>query len=462
MRVINQNVHLSLLLLAVAETAGFFCATLLAALARFDWNYAKAQVELGPVIFIGVWFSVVTLLSAIAMGLYQVTQRARLRGVSMRILASVLISTASVLTVFYFFTGVRVGRGVIAWNIFFALAISIAIRMLFHSMMGHAFFKRRVLIVGTGRQASCFLKLRRSTDQLGYKVIGYVQAENGKATASDTVLGHVSDLVALVKTHAIDEIVIAMDDRRENFPTKALLECRLSGVQITTLVSFLERETYRVRVDLLTPSWIVFADGFRHSLLKTAIDRVFDILVSVVVLTLTLPVVILAVAAIKLEDGIHAPVFYSQTRVGLDSRQFRILKFRSMRIDAERNGAVWASQNDPRVTRVGAWLRTTRIDELPQVLNVLAGHMRFVGPRPERPEFVSQLNEVIPYYRERHSVKPGITGWAQLCYSYGASAEDAMEKLQYDLYYVKNSNLLFDIGIVLQTLEVILWRKGSR
>ena len=463
-RLINQNIHLSLLLLAVVETIGFFCATLLAALARFDWSYAKVQYEIGPVIFIGAWFSAITLISAIAMGLYQVRQRARLRGVFIRVIASVLISTTSLLTVFYFFTGLRLGRGVIAWNVFFALAISVAIRMLFHSLMDRALFKRRVLIVGTGKQASCFTRLRRRTDQRGYRVIGFVrvESEGSSQLPPARVLGDVSNLVALVKANAIDEIVIAMDERRETFPTKALLECRLSGVQITTLVSFLERETYRVRVDLLTPSWIVFADGFRHSFLKNAIDRVFDIALSLLVLTLALPVIVLTFLAIKLEDGLRAPVFYSQLRVGLDNRPFRILKFRSMRVDAEANGAVWASQNDPRVTRVGAWLRSLRIDELPQVFNVLAGHMRFTGPRPERPEFVSQLSAAIPYYRERHSVKPGITGWAQLCYSYGASAEDAMEKLQYDLYYVKNSNLLFDIGIVLQTLEVILWRKGSR
>jgi len=461
-RLIHQNVQMSLLLLAVAEAIGFFCAALLAALARFHWSYAKVEVEIGPIVLIGIWFSAITLLSAMAMGLYQMRQRARLRGVIVRIMTSVLISTTSLLTVFYFFTGLRLGRGVVAWTIFFALAISMAIRMLFHSLIDRALFKRRVLIIGTGKQASCFRTLRRRTDQLGYRVIGFVQAENNKALASDTVLGHVCDLVTIVKRHSIDEIVIAMDERRHNFPTKVLLECRLSGVQITTLVSFLERETYRVRVDLLTPSWIVFADGFRHTLFKNAIDRVFDIMVSLIVLALALPVMILAAVAIKLEDGVHAPVLYSQTRVGLDNRPFRILKFRSMRIDAECNGAVWAMQNDPRITRVGAWLRATRIDELPQVLNVLAGHMRFIGPRPERPEFVSQLSEAIPFYRERHSVKPGITGWAQLCYSYGASAEDAMQKLQYDLYYVKNSNLLFDIGIVLQTLEVILWRKGSR
>jgi len=241
-----------------------------------------------------------------------------------------------------------------------------------------------------------------------------------------------------------------------------LLECRLAGIEINELPSFLERETGKVRLDVMNPSWIIFGEGFRASPLQRALERGFDVFASFMLLVIALPFMLLAVIAIKFEDGWQAPILYRQRRVGRYSEPFDVLKFRSMSVDAEKDGAVWAVQDDPRVTRVGAVIRKTRIDELPQLFNVLRGDMSFVGPRPERPEFVEQLEQTIPYYRERHTVKPGITGWAQLCYPYGSSEKDALEKLQYDLYYVKNRSLLFDLAILVQTVEVVLWGKGAR
>jgi sugar transferase (PEP-CTERM system associated) len=241
-----------------------------------------------------------------------------------------------------------------------------------------------------------------------------------------------------------------------------LLECRLSGIDVLELPSFLERETGKVRLDVLNPSWIIFGDGFRASPLQRVLERGFDLVASFGLLLIALPVMALAVLGIKLEDGFAAPVFYRQRRVGQHGEVFEVLKFRSMGIDAEKGGAQYATTNDPRVTRLGGFMRKTRIDELPQLINVLRGDMSFVGPRPERPEFVCQLEERIPYYRERHTVKPGITGWAQLCYPYGSSEKDTVEKLQYDLYYVKNRSLLFDLAILVQTVEVVLWGKGAR
>jgi sugar transferase (PEP-CTERM system associated) len=261
----------------------------------------------------------------------------------------------------------------------------------------------------------------------------------------------------------VDEIVVAMDDRRQGFPLHDFIECRLAGIQLLELPSFLERETGKVHLEILNPSWIIFGDGFRISQLQSALERVFDIVVSSLLLVLALPAMALAVVAIWLEDGLKAPILYRQKRVGQHSKPFDVIKFRSMRVDAERPGvAQWAVANDPRVTRTGAFMRKTRLDELPQLWNVLSGDMSFVGPRPERPEFVATLQERIPYYRERHAVKPGITGWAQLCYPYGSSEKDALEKLQYDLYYVKNRSLLLDLAILLQTVEVVLWGKGAR
>jgi sugar transferase (PEP-CTERM system associated) len=279
---------------------------------------------------------------------------------------------------------------------------------------------------------------------------------------SERVLESEGDLCALCERLGVTEVVVAMDDRRRGFPIPELLECRLAGVDVTELLTFLERETGRVHIDVLNPSWMIFAQGFKRDPLRLLSSRALDLFASLAVLVVALPAMVLTFIAIKIEDGWQAPALYRQARVGLGGKVFKVLKFRSMRQDAELNGAQWAQYADPRVTRVGAIIRKLRIDELPQVFNVLRGHMSFVGPRPERPEFVAQLAEKIPYYVQRHCVKPGITGWAQLCYPYGSSENDALEKLQYDLYYIKNNSLLFDLAILIQTAEVVLFGKGAR
>ena len=295
------------------------------------------------------------------------------------------------------------------------------------------------------------------------KAVGLV-ADPGEEPAVPTgrLLDPAGDLRELCERLNVSEVVVAMDDRRRGFPIRELLECRLAGIEVTELLTFLERETGRVRIDMLNPSWIIFGQGFRRDPLRLFSSRTMDLLASLGVLVVSLPVMLLTVIAIKIEDGWRAPALYSQSRVGLGGRTFNVLKFRSMRPDAELNGAQWALRKDPRVTRVGAIIRNLRVDELPQVINVLRGQMSFVGPRPERPEFVAHLAEKIPYYVQRHCVKPGITGWAQLCYAYGSSEQDALEKLQYDLYYIKNNSLLFDLAILVQTAEVVLFGKGAR
>jgi sugar transferase (PEP-CTERM system associated) len=265
------------------------------------------------------------------------------------------------------------------------------------------------------------------------------------------------------RAHEVSEIVVAMDDGRAGFPFEAFLECRLAGIAVSDLTEFLERETGQVRIDLVHANWMVFSAGFERNSLQSHLERVFDVIASLGLLAVTWPLMILTVIAIKIEEGPVASVLYRQVRVGERGQPFSLLKFRSMREDAERDGRPrWAAANDARVTRVGRVIRKLRIDELPQILNVLNGEMSLVGPRPERPEFVSALNTKIPLYRERHTIKPGITGWAQLCYPYGANENDAAEKLQYDLFYVKNRTLLFYLAILVQTVEVILWGKGAR
>jgi sugar transferase (PEP-CTERM system associated) len=337
--------------------------------------------------------------------------------------------------------------------------------MLFMHTINEDALKRKVLIYGAGKRAEAFMQLRRRTDRRGFIVAGFVSADEEEILVPRDQLITATDqtLYQIVRDRGVTEVVVAVDDRRRKFPVEDLLNCRLRGINVIDIVSFLERETGKVRIDMLSPSWLIFSGGFRRDPLREGAERIFDIFVSIVLLALTWPIAVLAWLAIKLEDGWSAPAFYQQERVGMEGKIFTLKKFRSMRINAEQAGkAAWASENDPRVTRVGRFIRKTRIDELPQLLNVFAGDMCFVGPRPERPQFVDQFCERIPYYRERHWVKPGITGWAQLCYPYGSSERDAKEKLQYDLYYVKHRNLMFDLFILLETAEVILWGRGAR
>jgi sugar transferase (PEP-CTERM system associated) len=270
-------------------------------------------------------------------------------------------------------------------------------------------------------------------------------------------------LMDYVREHQINEVVITMDDRRGRFPTKELLACRFAGVEVTDMLSFYERHTGRIKCELLKPSDIIFADGFRRGAAGGVAKRILDLFIAGLALAVTWPLILLAAIAIKLEDGLSAPVFYRQTRVGQDGVPYTMVKMRSMRVDAEAGGkAQWATADDDRITRVGARLRKYRIDELPQLYSVLKGDMSLVGPRPERPEFVESLSEELPYYGARHCVKPGVTGWAQLCYPYGSSVEDALQKLEFDLYYVKNSSVFLDLVIILGTVEVILFGKGAR
>ena len=267
----------------------------------------------------------------------------------------------------------------------------------------------------------------------------------------------------LVHELKADEVVIAMDDRRGNLPVRELMNCKLGGVQVIDIIEFLERETGKIRIDLVRPGWLIFSSGFRISRPRRVAKRIVDLIIGFVIGLISLPFMVLIVLAIKIEDGLAAPVLYRQVRVGFRGENFNVLKFRSMREDAESDGqAVWAEENDSRITRVGRILRKLRLDELPQVFNVIRGEMSIVGPRPERPQFVDKLSESIPFYAERHSVLPGVTGWAQIQYPYGSTEHDAAEKLQYDLYYVKNHNLFLDLMIILQTVEVVLWGKGSR
>jgi sugar transferase (PEP-CTERM system associated) len=269
-------------------------------------------------------------------------------------------------------------------------------------------------------------------------------------------------IITIAKKYKIDEIIIAIDDRRSQLPIDDLLDCKMSGITIMNILSFCEREQGLISLENINASWLIFSDGFAQGDLRSLEKRSFDLLTSLILFGVAWPVMLLTALAILLESGFKGPVLYRQVRVGERNKNFELFKFRSMKTDAEKNGAQWAQPNDNRITRVGRVIRKWRIDELPQIFNVLRGEMSFVGPRPERPEFVQGFNERIPLYCERHRVKPGITGWAQLCYPYGANENDTIQKLQYDLYYVKNYSLFLDFSILFNTVEVILWGKGAR
>ncbi len=417
-------------------------------------SYQSGAIAYGLCIFLGM----------VAMGLHNIRQRSRLLGLTGRVLLGALGGTLAFTFLATLFGVLRIDYVVLLWSLPVVSAVGILLRLLFERVINAERFKRRIVVYGAGRMAGSIATLRRRSDRRGFTICGYFRSPGDvQIDLPEARIFDAENLLDVCQRFDVDEIVVAMDDRRQAFPMDQLLECRLDGVDIVDLVTFLERETGKVRLDVLNPSWMIYSDGFRQGQLHGMLERTFDVAASLLLVTVTLPVMLLTVIAIKLEEGLRAPVLYRQTRVGQCGRTFKLMKFRSMRIDAEREGKpIWAAKNDSRITSVGGFIRKTRIDELPQILNVLRGEMSFVGPRPERPEFVSQLNERIPYYRERHTIKPGLTGWAQLCYPYGSSEQDAVEKLQYDLFYVKNHSPLFYLAILVQTVEVIVWGKGAR
>lgn len=399
-----------------------------------------------------------------SMGLYQLDDRSKgASAIGVRLLAALVVCLGIAFLIAYWVPSLYLKPHGWAVTVIVALAGSGLIRVAFHFWGRHSLFKPRVLVLGTGSRVSKLAESSKNNDN--HLVVGYVERQ---ATThyvpphSVLPMAEGESLLSMVRRHHIDQIVVAVRDRRDGGQlVRELLDCRLKGVGVMELSTFFEREYRKVLLDSLNPSWMVLGEGFRQGFFRTMVKRLFDLVASGVLLLLSLPVMLLTAACIWLESG--GPVFYRQERVGQGGRLFSICKFRSMRTDAERDGKPrWAAADDDRTTRVGRIIRKLRIDELPQIINVFKGEMSFVGPRPERPFFVDKLSTQIPYYALRHEVKPGITGWAQVRYPYGATLDDAMEKLQYDLYYVKNHTLFLDLVVLFSTVEVVLWGKGAR
>jgi len=409
-----------------------------------------------------VLFVLVMVVSSTGMGLYQRAHDMGGAALLLRLIASFLLATAIMSLPFYFLPDMFPGRGLFAYALAVAMFGILASRFFFLRFADNQALKRRILVLGAGYRGNMIREFEKRRSQAGFKVIGYVRMGDEPIRVEPEHLVDVRPgLFAFVSASDIDEIVVAPDDRRGGIAVDEILDCKMGGFEVVDLLTFFEREAGLLRVDSLHPSWLVFSDGFCLSGMQQVIKRWFDVAASLVLLAVSWPIMLLSALAIVVESGWGAPVLYRQVRVGLNGVLFKVIKFRSMRTDAEKDGkAQWARANDDRVTRVGAFIRKVRIDELPQLFNVLKGEMSFVGPRPERPEFVDKFTETIPYYAERHRVKPGITGWAQLCYPYGSGYQDTIEKLQYDLYYVKNYSVFFDVLIILQTIEVVLWGKG--
>jgi sugar transferase (PEP-CTERM system associated) len=458
-KLLGHYVYAPVLVLAMVEALAILLAHFTAA--RF---FPKPGEPVHILCASGLLVVICSVLWLLTMGLYCQRLRQRLFGVMLRVTLGLMLGGLTARAISLLVLDDWIPGTILATSVLISWFLLAGTRAVANNGLDEDFFKSRVLVLGAGRRAARLLKLRRRADRRGFKIVAFVAMPGDTPSMRGPPVIELSEsLLGYARSHGIREIIVAMDDRRNTFPFRALLDCRMAGIGVSEIGTFLERETGKVFLDAVDPSWLIFSGGFKHSVLRRLFDRSFDLIASGTILLFGAPLMLLVVLAIKIEDGWRAPTLYRQERVGQHGRVFSVMKFRSMRVNAEQDGiAQWAQPNDSRVTKVGAFIRTTRLDELPQLLNVLRGVMSFVGPRPERPSFVTRLGEEIPYYAERHSVKPGITGWAQLCYPYGASDQDAVEKLQYDLFYVKHRGLMFDMMILLQTVEVILFGKGSR
>jgi sugar transferase (PEP-CTERM system associated) len=460
-RLFKHYVPHAVLLLGLLDFILLLCA------AEVGWVLRAQQIgmEVEPVgqrIAPLVSFAVSLQVAMIAVGVYGVEALQSLRFAVARLLVAVSLGVIFLSLLYFMIPGVTLWRSNSLYAMALALLFLTALRILLGSMIGGEAFKRRLIVLGAGSRADRIRQLEQRKGA-GFVVVGYIGMNDGPQAVAEAInRSAIYNLADFVVKLGASEVVLALEERRNALPMQDLIRIKTTGVHVNELSSFLERETGRVDLDSVNPSWLIFSDGFSAGRrLSSIAKRLFDVVASVILLILTGPII--AIAAILVKWDSKGPAFYRQLRVGLYGQEFQIVKLRTMRQDAELGGqAVWAEVDDPRITRLGRWLRKLRIDELPQSWTVLKGEMSFVGPRPERRQFVEGLEQQLRYYAERHMVKPGITGWAQINYPYGASIEDARHKLEYDLYYAKNYTPFLDLLILLQTIRVILWPDGAR
>ncbi len=408
--------------------------------------------------------SMTYMLSFYYFGLYMPDMYRPGRNMLMRLISATVVASVALFAIFYIFPSLKTWRGILLLNITLTPLAVLAWRSLLLKIKLKELPRKNVLVIGTGDLAKKIGKDIYTSRDSGLNLVGFIDDDPsmlGVSIVNPGVVGGYGDIGSISETKGIDLIIVALADRRAKLPMYALLDCKLKGIQVEEGETFNERTHGNIPLNQLKPSWMVFSDGFKSLRSRKLIKRGLDLFFAAVLFALSLPVMLLAAIVIKLDS--RGPVIFKQVRVGENGREFNIYKFRSMRQDAEaKSGPVWAGAQDNRVTKVGKFMRKTRIDELPQLVNVLKGDMSFVGPRPERPFFVAKLKEEIPYYSIRTVVKPGLTGWAQVRYPYGATVEDAVEKLQYDIYYIKNMSPLLDMMIFFSTIKVVLTGQGAR
>ncbi|MEM6493012.1 MAG: TIGR03013 family XrtA/PEP-CTERM system glycosyltransferase [Pseudomonadota bacterium] len=459
-RLFKHYIPHAVLLLALLDFALLVLASELA------WQLRAAQIDMDPGPISGRWVTligsaVVVWLAMISVGVYGPVALRSLRFAGARLLVAISLGIIALAFVDFVLPGQTFWRSTLLYAMGFAVLVLVVDRLLLNSFLGSSAFRRRVMVLGAGERAQ---RLRELGDrpESGFAIVSYIAMNEPDRVVDEAIpRDAIHDLGRFVENLGVSEVVLALQERRNALPLKDLLRIKTKGVHVNDFSSFLERETGRVDLDTVNPSWLIFSDGFSSGrMLSSAIKRLFDIIASLVLLIVTCPVIAVFAAIVKFDS--KGPALFRQERVGLYGETFHLVKLRSMRVDAEKDGAKWASENDPRITRIGRFIRKVRIDELPQTWCVLMGQMSFVGPRPEVPKFVDDLQEEIPFYGERHMVKPGITGWAQINYPYGASNEDSRRKLEYDLYYAKNYTPFLDFVILLQTVRVILWPEGAR
>lgn len=462
-RVLGQYIPFKTVILAITESALIIGSIVLAAWIRFgnfadtSWYlsrpYAAAQVAVTVVVcWICLYYN----------DLYDLQVVARRAELIVHLLQALGMTTLILACLYYLVPDLALGRGVSA----LAAAVIFASLLMWRLAVDASDFLRpvrRVLIAGTGATGIRLVRDILARPELNLKVVGFLDERGeriGESLVNPGIIGGVAQIADCVERERVDWVVLAFAERRGVMPTKDLLNLKLSGVQVEDAHTVYERMMGSVMLERLSPSWLFLSEGFRKDFLVTFAKRIVDVTVSFAALVLLSPLLPLIALAVFLESG--SPVLFRQDRVGLRGRVFEILKFRSMRRDAEQRGPAWAARGDARVTRVGRILRRYRVDELPQLLNILRGDMSLVGPRPERPEFVRLLGEEIPFYHERHTIRPGLTGWAQIKCPYGSSVEDAKAKLEYDLFYIKHLSPFLDLAILFRTIQVVLFARGSR
>ena len=483
-KLLNHHIRTPFVFLLLSEFALLFSSVYIGFFLRFDFVSWQPE-DIHGLPLKAVVFAFTMLLSMVAMGQYQTPGnmgRHILPYTILRVSISLVLGTIGLVLVYYVFPDSLIGRGITAYALAAAIVGITFLRVLLFRMIDGKTLRKKILVLGVGKLAADIIQFDDVVEEsdrsegidyrartlspryASYVIHGFVDTGGEETKVPEMYIVKPGErLVAYCLEYEIDEIVVAIGDRRKKVPVDDLLDCKLTNIEVLEYMAFWEKEKGLLRTDMLNPSWLIFCDGCRQGSFESFFCRLFDIFASLFILSFMLPFLIITAFLIWVENRFSGPLFYRQERIGYNGRPFQLLKFRSMVVDAERDGkAQWASKNDARITFVGRFIRKIRIDELPQLINILKGDMSMVGPRPERSEFVATLSNKLPFYSTRHRVKPGLAGWAQLKYPYGADEQDANNKLQYDLYYVKNHSILMDMLILLQTVEVVLFGKGAR